>query len=84
MSFEVNVIYLLHEYTYCISTEDEKHFICSRQTAAQDERASAPPETIILTLEDIPKPEIWGKSLTDLYRELAEKITAHITKEPLK
>jgi len=84
MPFMVKATYLMHEYTYCVSTEDQRRFVCTRQSSTEGEEAGAPPETIALTLGEEPKAEVWGKSLAGLYRELAGKITEHIHKAPGK
>lgn len=82
MSFSVTVTYLLKEYTYLVNTQNEKQFLCTRETIAESGDTTAPPETLLLTPGEEPTPEVWGKSLADLYHALAEKITAHSSKEP--
>ena len=64
-------------YTYIITSEDGRHFTCTRR-AAHGEEVSAPPEELLLTLEEEPDRKVWGKSLADLYKQLTEKIKAHL------
>lgn len=78
MELVVTVTYLLQQYTYNVTTEDAKRFVCTREELATGEEAGAPPEKMRIVLGEAPASEVWGKSLADLYHQLAEKITDHL------
>lgn len=78
MTFTVEVGYLLATYTYDISTQDDKHFVCTRREAQQEDTFSEPPEELLVTLGEEPVSEAWSKSLIGLYRQLTNKIVEHL------
>ena len=78
MRFAVDIIYLLQSFTYDITSEDAKHFTCTRKGAHSQQDSSAPPEELMLILGEEPKAVVWGKSLAELYWQLSERISEHL------
>lgn len=78
MPILVTVTYFSHEYTYEITTDDNRRFVCQRQALEGDEPLAAPPERMRLVLGEEPKADVWGENLLFLYRQLMQKLTEHL------